>query len=121
MNIIQFWVIDTIVKHNERQEISLNDQNEEDEIVNLLAGEDDTELDEHHVNHTTHFASSSQEDLESNINSKFKPTFIVDDDDLESGHDAWDDDFSFHSASPGNSDTAHQDQHELYGSQSNQP
>ncbi|KAM3578461.1 hypothetical protein VKS41_009052 [Umbelopsis sp. WA50703] len=121
MNIIQFWVIDTIVKHNERQEISLNDQNEEDEIVNLLAGEDDTELDEHHVNHTTHFASSSQEDLESNTNSKFKPTFIVDDDDLESGHDAWDDDFSFHSASPGNSDTAHQDQHELYGSQSNQP
>lgn len=121
MNIIQFWVIDTIVKHNERQEISLGDQNEEDEIVNLLAGEDDTELDEHHADHITHFASNSEEDLEINTTSRFKPTFTVDDDDLESGQDAWDDDFSFHSASPGNSDNAHHDHYELHSSQSKQP
>ncbi|KAJ2959097.1 hypothetical protein NQZ79_g5388 [Umbelopsis isabellina] len=118
---VNFWVIDTIVKHNERQEISLGDQNEEDEIVNLLAGEDDTELDEHHADHTANFTSTSQEDLETNTTSRFKPTFAVDDDDLESGHDAWDDDFSFHSASPGNGDTAHHDHYELHNSQMKQP
>jgi len=115
MNIIQFWVIDTIVKHSERQEISLGDQQEEEEIVNLLASEDDTELTEHLDDQQSIPLSPTPGDLERNASSKFNPAFAIDDDEADfGGHDAWDDDYSFRSISPrGNADTAQQHLYEL--------
>ncbi|GAB5591042.1 hypothetical protein Unana1_05942 [Umbelopsis nana] len=118
MNIIQFWVIDTIVKHKDRQDISLGDQQEDEEIVNLLASQDDTELLEHLEDHGPIASPSSPGDLERNTSSKFNPTFAIDDDEADVGHDGWDDDYSFKSVSPReNADNFHHDLYELNDSQ----
>jgi hypothetical protein len=114
MNIIQFWVIDTIVKHTEKQEISLEDHAEEDEFANLLDSVDDTELTEHVDDQRPEARSSSPGALELNANLKFKPSFAIDDDEADFGYDAWDDDHSFQARQPEeNADNSHQDLYEL--------
>jgi hypothetical protein len=114
MNIIQFWVIDTIVKHNEKPEISLGDHAEEDEFANLLDNIDDTELAEHVDDQRADARSPSPGALELNANPKFKPSFAIDDDEADFGYDAWDDDHSFQDRQPEeNADTSHQGLYEL--------
>jgi hypothetical protein len=113
MNIIQFWVIDTIVKHKEKQEISLGDQHDEEEFANLLDSVDDSELADHIDDQISDARSPSPGTLEQNSNPKFKPSFAIDDEEADFGYDAWDD-HSFQSGQPDeNADTSSQDLYEL--------
>ncbi|KAI8576139.1 hypothetical protein K450DRAFT_258196 [Umbelopsis ramanniana AG] len=114
MNIIQFWVIDTIVKHNEKQEISLGDHVEEDEFANLLDSVDETELAEHVGDLRADARSPSPGALELNANPKFKPSFAIDDDEADFDNDGWDEDNSFQARhSEDNAGNPHQDLYEL--------